>query len=258
MDKIVSAPWFALGLFAGMLLAFGVGWRTGGRRKSGENGSLSGAIDSAIFGLFSLLVAFTFSGAAERYDQRRHLIAEETNNIGTAWLRVDLLSTSDQPPVRELFRRYLDSRLQTYRKLAETPLPEKEMAESVRLQDEIWKRSVVATSGPGAHQDAGKLLLPALNAMIDITTTRAMATLIHPPAAILILLFGLGLASSFLMGLGMADVTRRNLVLVVGYVAITALTVLVIVDLEYPRRGLIRVDPYDSFLRDLRQTMNDR
>ena len=114
------------------------------------------------------------------------------------------------------------------------------MAESVRLQDEIWKRSVVATSGPGAHQDAGKLLLPALNAMIDITTTRAMATLIHPPAAILILLFGLGL------------------VLVVDYVAITALTVLVIVDLEYPRRGLIRVDPYDSFLRDLRQTMNDR
>lgn len=171
---------------------------------------------------------------------------------------MDLLSTSDQLPVRELFRRYLDSRLQTYRKLAETPLPEKEMAESVRLQDEIWKRSVVATSGPGAHQDAGKLLLPALNAMIDITTTRAMATLIHPPAAILILLFGLGLASSFLMGLGMADVTRRNLVLVVDYVAITALTVLVIVDLEYPRRGLIRVDPYDSFLRDLRQTMNDR
>lgn len=258
MDKIVSAPWFALGLFAGMLLAFGVGWRTGGRRKSGENGSLSGAIDSAIFGLFSLLVAFTFSGAAERYDHRRQLIAEETNNIGTAWLRVDLLSTSDQLPVRELFRRYLDSRLQTYRKLAETLLPEKEMAESVRLQDEIWKRSVVATSGPGAHQDAGKLLLPALNAMIDITTTRAMATLIHPPAAILILLFGLGLASSFLMGLGMADVTRRNLVLVVDYVAITALTVLVIVDLEYPRRGLIRVDPYDSFLRDLRQTMNDR
>ncbi len=258
MDKIVSAPWFALGLFAGMLLAFGVGWRTGGRRKSGENGSLSGAIDSAIFGLFSLLVAFTFSGAAERYDHRRQLIAEETNNIGTAWLRVDLLSTSDQLPVRELFRRYLDSRLQTYRKLAETPLPEKEMAESVRLQDEIWKRSVVATSGPGAHQDAGKLLLPALNAMIDITTTRAMATLIHPPAAILILLFGLGLASSFLMGLGMADVTRRNLVLVVDYVAIIALTVLVIVDLEYPRRGLIRVDPYDSFLRDLRQTMNDR
>ena len=258
MDKIVSAPWFALGLFAGMLLAFGVGWRTGGRRKSGENGSLSGAIDSAIFGLFSLLVAFTFSGAAERYDHRRQLIAEETNNIGTAWLRVDLLSTSDQLPVRELFRRYLDSRLQTYRKLAETPLPEKEMAESVRLQDEIWKRSVVATSGPGAHQDAGKLLLPALNAMIDITTTRAMATLIHPPAAILILLFGLGLASSFLMGLGMADVTRGNLVLVVDYVAITALTVLVIVDLEYPRRGLIRVDPYDSFLRDLRQTMNDR
>ncbi len=258
MDKIVSAPWFALGLFAGMLLAFGVGWRTGGRRKSGENSSLSGAIDSAIFGLFSLLVAFTFSGAAERYDHRRQLIAEETHNIGTAWLRVDLLSTSDQLPVRELFRRYLDSRLQTYRKLAETPLPEKEMAESVRLQDEIWKRSVVATSGPGAHQDAGKLLLPALNAMIDITTTRAMATLIHPPAAILILLFGLGLASSFLMGLGMADVTRRNLVLVVDYVAITALTVLVIVDLEYPRRGLIRVDPYDSFLRDLRQTMNDR
>jgi hypothetical protein len=51
---------------------------------------------SGIFALLGLLLAFTFSGAASRFDARRGLIIEETKAIGTAWLRLDLLPAAVQ------------------------------------------------------------------------------------------------------------------------------------------------------------------
>jgi hypothetical protein len=41
-----------------------------------------------------LMIAFTFSGAASRFDSRRQLIVEEANKIGTAYLRIELLPAS--------------------------------------------------------------------------------------------------------------------------------------------------------------------
>ena len=48
-------------------------------------------MEGVIFGLLSLLIAFTFSGAASRFERRRDLIVQEANAIGTAYLRIDLL-----------------------------------------------------------------------------------------------------------------------------------------------------------------------
>jgi hypothetical protein len=41
---------------------------------------------------------------------------------------------------------------------------------STQLQHEIWTQAVGASRLSDSHPEAGKLLLPALNAMIDITT----------------------------------------------------------------------------------------
>ena len=86
----------ALALFAGMVVLLEVGRRTGIRRMRKDPEAARegfGALEGAIFALLGLLIAFTFSGAAERFDRRRHLIVEETNAIGTAYLR----STSSRP-----------------------------------------------------------------------------------------------------------------------------------------------------------------
>jgi hypothetical protein len=256
MNYIIPAPAAAFAMFAGMLLFFGLGWRTGGKRQSGDGGT-SAAIDGAIFGLFSLLVAFTFSGAAARFDERRKLIVEETNDIGTAYRRLDLLSPAEQPAARELLRKYLDARIESFRVPLDAEETDQSTAKYQKLQDELWKRALAATTDPRGHPDAAKLLLPALNAVFDITTTRRMAALMHPPTAIVLLLFGLGLASSFLVGSSMAALTRRGLMHAAGYAALTAITVFVIMDVEYPRHGFIRVDAYDRFLIELRQAMDE-
>ena len=65
------------------------------------------AVEAAIFGLMGLMIAFTFSGAANRYELRRQMTVDEANAIGTAYLRLDLLPAQAQPALREKFRRYL-------------------------------------------------------------------------------------------------------------------------------------------------------
>ena len=113
----------ALSLFVGMVVLLEVGRRIGIRRRQRDaEGAREGvgAVEGAIFALLGLLIAFTFSGAAARFDQRRHLIVEETNAIGTAYLRVDLVAPDLQSALRESFRRYLEARLDVYRKIPDS------------------------------------------------------------------------------------------------------------------------------------------
>ena len=214
----------------------------------------TGAVEGAVFALFGLLIAFTFSGAASRFDDRQHLVAEEVNDIGTAWLRIGLLPTHAQPPLRDLFRRYVDSRLDTYRKLPDIDASKAEYVRSIALQQEIWSQAVDAARDSGS-QPAHMLLLPALNAMIDITTTRVMTAQMHPPPIVFVMLAALALTGAMLVGYGMAGGKVRNWLHSVGFAAVIAVTVYVIFDIEYPRLGLIRVDAADQVLVELRRSM---
>jgi hypothetical protein len=151
-------------------------------------------IQGAVFALFVLLVAFTFSGAASRFNEKRRLIAEEANTVGRAYLRLQLIPRQAQSELQALLRRYVDSRLETYRRLANREAAAAEMAESAKIQEVIWTKAVNATFLPNSDPDAGKLLLPALNNMFDITTTRRVTPdEIHCPRIIYAFLFGLGL-----------------------------------------------------------------
>jgi hypothetical protein len=258
MVSMMPAALFAACWLFGMLLMIEIGRRAGLRRLARDpaKGMAGlGPIEGAVFALFGLLIAFTFSGGASRFDSKRQLIAEETNDIGTAYLRLDLLPAGAQPALRALFRDYLDSRLATYRKLPDWDAAKAEFVRSEALQREIWTRAVAATREPGAHVDAAKLLLPSLNAMIDITTTRTMAARTHPPRILYALLFILGLGCSLLAGYGMAEGKHRSWIHILGFAVIMGISVFVILDLEYPRMGFIRLDAYDQVLVELREKM---
>ena len=175
MNYALFAPLFTLSLLFGMLLCLEVGRRIGLRRRAkAADGTVagSGAMEGAVFALLGLLVAFSFSGAATRFDTRRQLIVEETNAVGTAYLRLDLLPAEVQPTLRARFRQYLATRLEGYRKASDAAAVREALRRSGQLQGEIWTQAVAGSRLPDAHPDAAKLLLPALNAMIDITTTR--------------------------------------------------------------------------------------
>ncbi len=214
-----------------------------------------GAAEAAVFGLLGLLLAFTFSGAASRFEDRRHLITAEANAIGTAYLRLDLLSPDAQPAMRDLFRRYLDGRLETYRNAQDLAATQASFAEDVALQGQIWKRAVAESMKPGMPTQAAMLLLPALNEMIDITSTRLMVTRNHPPLVVFLMLAMLALVGALLVGYGTSVNKQRTWLHTLVFAAILSLTTYVIIDLEFPRLGLIRIDEADRILVDLREGM---
>lgn len=257
MNTILMAAVLAVGLFFGIVAMLELGRRLGIRRLASDPAGAqagTGAVEGAVFALVGLLIAFTFSGAASRFDARRDLIVAETNAVGTAWLRLDLLP-APQPEIRDSFIQYLDARLAVYRELPDIEAARAELAKATALQATIWAQAIAASQREGASPDAIKLLLPALNEMFDITTTRTMATQAHPPFVIYGMLIGLALASALLAGFGMAGSQSRSWLHILGFAAVMAVAVYVIIDLEFPRLGLIQVDTFDRALVELRASM---
>src|SRR5262245_28983879 len=109
---------YSASLLVGMLVCLELGRRYALRQIVDEPDSSSAGkriVEGGFFAFMSLLIAFSFSGAVSRFDARRALIVEEANNIGTAYLRVDLMAPDVQPQMRQLFRDYLDARLAAFR-----------------------------------------------------------------------------------------------------------------------------------------------
>ena len=228
-----------------------------GRRTKSDDASQTGrtAIGGAVYGLLALLIAFTFSGAATRFDSRRYLIVDEANAIGTAYLRLDLLPAAVQPSLRDLFRRYTDSRIATYRKVPDMAAIQTELDRGIAIQGEIWRQGVAGCQRPENPPATCNLLIPALNSMFDLNTTRTMANKIHPPAIVFVMLLALALITALLTGFDLSRAEKRDWVHVIGFSIILSVTVYVIMDIEYPRLGFFRIDAIDEVMLQLRASM---
>ena len=244
-------------LFLLIMLLIEVGRRIGMKQIAEETERARaglGTMESAIYGLLALMIAFTFSSAASRFDTRRALTVQEATAIGTAYLMLDLLPPVEQPPLREQFRRYAEARLAVYRALPDFETSDLEAAKAANLQNEIWTGVITATREvPRAVED---LLLPALSQMISISATRAVALKTHAPLVIIGVLVLLVFLSSLLAGHGLAGGKPSSMGLHrVAFAFVLTLTIYIILDLDYPRVGLIRVDFADQAMEDVRASM---
>lgn len=257
MQPVVSIWGFCLSLFLGMVFMIELGRRIGERRRArGIEDDKTGlaVIEGAVFALFGLMIAFTFSGAATRFNEKRMLVAEEADAIEIAYMRLEALPEDARAPLQAMFRDYLDSRLETYRRLPDMAAATQEMERTAQIREKLWSAAVAASGRKDARADAGPLVIPPISAMIDVAMTRTMALHIHPPPVIYGLLFGLGLLCSLLAGFRMSGVKHRSWIHILVFAAITVSVVYVIMDIEYPRAGLIRLGA-DQFLVDVRHSM---
>lgn len=245
------------GLCAGILACLELGYRVGRNnfRKIHELAyEGTGTIEAALFALLGLLLGFSFAGATTRLESRHQLIVREANVIGTAYLRLQLLPASDQPGIRHLFRDYLDARVRAYEKFAHREAAGKEFARASELQQQIWSQALTASRGENS-QDATRLLLPALDEMIDVTTSRAIALELHLPAFMFYLLISIALLTGLLAGYAMSKRQSRSWLHILLFAVIISITIYSIFDFDNPRYGLIRADAADKALLQLRDSI---
>jgi hypothetical protein len=201
-------------------------------------------------------VAFAFSGAYERFENRKVHILEEANFIDTAYKRIDLLAPATQPEIRQSFREYVDAHLAIYKAAASFKLFRKDYFNARDIEDKLWTQTIAALKVTN-DSSATQLFIPAVNNMFETENTGLEMTRVHPPLAIFGLLIGLAILSGFLAGYSTADSESRISLHILCYVAITAFTIYVIIDLEFPRVGLIRVDNFDEILILVRDHMHE-
>jgi hypothetical protein len=245
-----------VGLFVAMVVCLEAGYRLARRRLRTEGAAHEGlgSIEAAVFALLGLLLGFAFSQALGRFDARRDMIIDEANAIGTAYLRVDLAPVDDQPRLRQLFRKYLDERIAVYATPRDEAATASHIAAAEDAQRRIWS-AVIDSAKRDPSNDVSRVLIPAVNEMIDITTVRTVYLTVGIPPVILILLLVVALCSALTAGYAMAKRGRRSVLHVLLYAASVAMTIYVVLDLEQPRLGLIRLTETDRILGAVRDSI---
>ena len=243
-----------------MLLMVETGWRLGNflatkhRIQKADN---SDTFLAAIFGLLALLLAFTFSGASDRFDQRRELIVNEVSTIGTAYQSVDLLSPKEQPQVRELFKKYLDGRIEIYQSQERASPEEFELSSQKHnaVGDLLWKEVVRAV---GNTQFPEKLvaaqILPELSDMFTASENQRLSNKFHPPNIVFQALLILCLIGSLIAGYNLGIQNQRDWLLTLVFVVLMTGAIYIILSLEYPRMGKISLNNYEAELMSLRKS----
>jgi hypothetical protein len=237
-----------------------------GKKHLDNDGRISmtglGAVEGAVFALIGLLIAFTLSGALQRYDDLRTLIVEEANAISTANDRLDMLDEPDRSQVKALLKSYLDARLTLYKLPMSFSIVDNmsvydldQLAKIAEIRKNLW-RSAVAACVRAATTAPSNLILPALNEVFSVARDRAGANERHPPRIIYLMLLGLGLTGSLLAGFGMAAGRRRSFLHIAAFTTAMSIALFIITDMEYPRQGLITTNHFDVFLDKVLNEMN--
>ena len=259
MIFILFAVAIAALFFVGSLIALRLGQHLGLRHRKRSGGEGIGGlatVEGAIFGLLGLLLAFTISGALQRFDDRRQLVIQEATAATTAYDRLALFGRDDAPRLQSSLKEYVLTRVDLYRMAHDFLLlqqaedfSDQQEKKVLELKDQLWDAAMAACPQPN-YRPACALSLPALNSLFEVARQRAGAAEKHPPQIIYVMLFGLGLGCSLLAGFGMAASLGLSWIHMVLFAGTLTVALYVVTDMEYPRLGLIRIETFDHFLKD--------
>lgn len=199
-------------------------------------------IQSAILGLLALLLAFTFSLALQRFDNRSEAVIDEANAIGTAFLRADLLPSPFRQEARLAVSSYLDVRVREAEiqlSLRDARWAENQLA--ANAQATIWNVGIRATQADGASRST-LLFVQATNELIDSFGRRSAALERHVPELVTSLLLATFLLAGAIMGYAAGVANHRPSLAAYVLVGLMVVLVFIVLDLDRPRRGVIRVN----------------
>jgi hypothetical protein len=197
-------------------------------------------IEAAILGVLGLLLGFTMSMAVTRFEARKQLVVEEANAIGTAYLRTQLLPAPEGPEIASLLRQYIDARVQYGTAGNDIARIGSLRAEDFRLQGQFWTEAASYGQKDPNPVKAG-LLLQSLNEVIDLEATRWAALNNHVPESVIYVNAIVGLLAAMVVGYAFGLNGKRQIFSMCVLALVITLVLAVIVDLDRPRSGFIRI-----------------
>ena len=237
-------------LFLAILLFYELGFRIGKYKQQATDKEIkeqTSAIQAGILGLLALLLGFTFNMALQRFDNRSQAEIKEANAIGTAMLRTKLLPAPFDLSAAALMEEYIDLRLTISGiDLTHTNQRRAFNQKTDKLLDKLWQIANKAADIDPRPVISG-YYINSLNDTIDARGGRNAILQRHIPEAILLLLFFVFMLSGSIIGYSSGLSLKRAYVPTVLLTLLIVLVVFITIDLDRPKRGIIKVKQ-DSML----------
>jgi hypothetical protein len=241
-----------VGLVVLMLLAAEVGFRVGvwmqDRSDKPGDSKMTGAVVAGMLGLMAFMMAFTIGIVINQQGDRKAMVVEEANAIGTAWLRAGLLEEPDLSAARPLLREYTEIRIAA----ANDPsLLGAMTVRSEEIHNEVWAIMEEAVR-LGYESDIMGLAISSVNDVIDVHSSRLFVAQLRLPRILGILLILATVFSFMLVGVASSSDRKRDTAAMIIFALVFAAVLIVIVDLDRPQEGLLTV-PQTAMIDLLRQ-----
>jgi len=232
ISVLVSLPIFWISAWFGASCR-----RRYGNVKEGADSDFFGIILGASLTLLGLIIAFSFSMAVSRYDQRKSYEEQEANAIGTEYVRANLLPSPDATKVHELLRSYLDQRIIYYEARYQNELSHINTRTS-QLQTELW--SAASTSVTSLPMPMATFILGGMNDVLNSQGYTQAAWWNRIPLGAWVLLFTISILCNVLLGYYSP---ARHPVFLLVLPLVLSISIFLIADIDTPRSGVIRVRP---------------
>ncbi len=228
----------SIGIILFILLSYEIGYQISKRVQTQQGISHDyGHMVGGVLAMLAFVLAFTFSMAASQHSARKQHVLNEANAIGTAYLRADLIDAQHGTEIKRLLRSYVDARLLAVDKKTLAAA----ITKSIELHGFLWRQvSSTAVVTPNTNTS---LLIQSINDVIDMHEKRVAAALTNRiPYTIWIAIFTIAALAMITLGIqtGLSKGARK-LVVVIPLILAFASLLTVIVDLDRPQRGIIKV-----------------
>jgi hypothetical protein len=246
----LSALTIVIILFFSMLISIWIGYKTGLNKTELE--TKNSEISSSLLGLLALILGFTFAMAGSRYENRKNNLIDEANCIGTAILRADIYPDSLKNEFKKDFDSYLDSRRDYYTLERDEASLYASLKKSAVASDKLWSRAAFYAKDKDYFIQSN-MMLPALNAMFDSASKSNMVLISKVPETIVYLTLIFSIIISFFIGYNSGLEKKLTKKFILGFCFLICVVIFITLDLDRPRRGLIKLDAEISMMQKLNQ-----
>ena len=243
----------SIGIF---VVALEIGYRLGLRRQARTDEpdkTHANALNGATLGLLALLLGFSFAMAVSRYENRKTLMVDQANAIGTAALRGNLLAQPHADRTAALLREYVETRFLYNASVRGSKGVDAAERRASEIETELWVIArVVLTEDP--RSQPGSLFTQALNDIFDIREKRRFALDDRVPGIVIFLLFATSAVAMALVAYSCGLSGRRRTIANFTFASLIALVLVIILDIDAPRVGFVKASQ-DSLVR-LQQSLS--
>jgi hypothetical protein len=255
MRGLLSELGLWLAAIVAVWIALELGYRLGLRRQANSDEpdkTHANALHGAVLGLLALLLGFTFAMAVSRYENRKTLMVDQANAIGTVAVRARLLPAPYADQAAPLVIAYVDSRIKYNRASNDEAEIVPIEAQANDIETQLWGIAQAVLAADPQSQP-GALFVQALNDMFDLREKRRFALRDTVPGAVIVLLLAVSLTSMALVSYSCGLHGQRRPMANMTFAVLIALVMLIIFDIDQPRQGF--VTPSQESLIRLQQSL---